>query len=123
MSAVSRKLIPASSAASTTDAVAAASSRPPKLLQPSPTTDTSSDPILRVSIANPSPGKELIHAEPQRTQRRSHGGTLRLFVRLPFPSPQLVEPAQCGRLPGGDADHAERREPAEEHRVHRPQQP
>ena len=41
MSAVSKNVIPASSAASTTAAVAARSSRHPKLLQPSPTRETS----------------------------------------------------------------------------------
>src|SRR3954463_7945394 len=50
MSAVSKKLMPASSAASTTAPVAASSMRPPKLLQPMPTTDTSRLPIARVSI-------------------------------------------------------------------------
>src|SRR5438128_7495332 len=45
--------MPASTAALTTAAVAAASSRPPKLLHPTPTTDTSSDPIRRVSILLP----------------------------------------------------------------------
>src|SRR2546423_152633 len=50
ISAVSRKLIPASSASRTTLDVASASSLPPKLLQPRPTTDTSSDPTFRLSI-------------------------------------------------------------------------
>src|SRR4051812_41494707 len=50
MSAVSKKLMPASSAASTTALVAASSMRPPKLLQPMPTTDTSRLPIGRVSM-------------------------------------------------------------------------
>src|SRR5579885_298842 len=48
MSAVSRKVTPASSAASTTRRVASSSRRPPKLLHPSPTTATSSGPSLRV---------------------------------------------------------------------------
>src|SRR6478735_3287251 len=47
MSAVSKKLTPASSAARTTVSVALASSRGPKLLHPRPTTDTSSAPIRR----------------------------------------------------------------------------
>src|SRR6478752_1586828 len=51
MSAVSKKLMPSSSAASTTACVAARSMRPPKLLQPRPTTDTASCPIIRVSTA------------------------------------------------------------------------
>src|SRR5688572_17640288 len=50
MSAVSKKLMPASSAALTTRSVAAASMRIPKLLQPRPTTETRSDPIERWSI-------------------------------------------------------------------------
>src|SRR4029453_11484191 len=41
MSAVSKKVTPASSAAPTTSAVARRSRRRPKLLQPSPTTETS----------------------------------------------------------------------------------
>src|SRR5436309_26810 len=50
MSAVSKKLMPSSSAASTTAFVAAASMRPPKLLQPIPTSDTERLPIARVSM-------------------------------------------------------------------------
>src|ERR1043166_7165564 len=42
--------MPASRAAWTTLAVASASRRPPKLLQPTPTTVTSKDPIRRVSM-------------------------------------------------------------------------
>src|SRR5437773_6040517 len=42
--------MPESIAASMTFALASASMRQPKLLQPSPTTETSSDPILRVCI-------------------------------------------------------------------------
>src|ERR1700692_1594804 len=58
MSAVSKSVTPASSAASTTDLVAAASIRPPKLLQPRPTTDASRPAMERVCIdpAWPSPG-------------------------------------------------------------------
>src|SRR5579872_6621067 len=50
ISAVSRKLTPASSAACTTLAVASASRRQPKLLHPRPTTETCSEPILRFSM-------------------------------------------------------------------------
>src|SRR6266545_6510776 len=53
MSAVSKKLLPAASAASTTFFVAAASRRQPKLLQPRPATETSSDPIRLVSTVLP----------------------------------------------------------------------
>jgi hypothetical protein len=49
MSAVSKKLIPASRAASTTFAVVAASMRQPKLLHPMPTTETLRDPMFRCS--------------------------------------------------------------------------
>src|SRR5687768_16043622 len=42
--------MPASIAASTTRCVAAASIRPPKLLHPSPTSETSRLPIFRVSM-------------------------------------------------------------------------
>src|SRR5450432_3972900 len=48
MSAVSRNVTPTSSAASTTARVAASSIRPPKLLQPRPTTLTFSGPRFRV---------------------------------------------------------------------------
>src|ERR671936_1874363 len=51
MSAVSRNVTSASSAASTTAVVPAWSTRRPKLLQPRPTTDTSSGPSARVRIA------------------------------------------------------------------------
>src|SRR5437870_3121458 len=54
MSAVSKKLMPASNAAETTAAAASASMRMPKLLQPRPTTVTSSVPILRVCTAGSS---------------------------------------------------------------------
>src|ERR1700722_11827354 len=50
MSAVSKKLMPASSAAPTTAAVSSRPMRMPKLLQPSPTTLTFNEPIVRVSI-------------------------------------------------------------------------
>ena|SRR5437764_13044305 len=49
MSAVSKKLIPASRAACTTLGDRSSSQRIPKLLHPSPTTVTSSDPSLRIS--------------------------------------------------------------------------
>src|SRR5438874_12348055 len=51
MSAVSKKVMPASMQALTTSAVRSASSRPPKLLQPRPTSDTLSPdfPRLRYS--------------------------------------------------------------------------
>src|ERR1041384_8593219 len=50
MSAVSKKLIPASRAASTTAAAPPAPVRHPKLLHPIPTRETSRDPSLRYSI-------------------------------------------------------------------------
>src|SRR5215831_7012031 len=49
MSAVSKKLMPASMAASTTWAARPPSMRQPKLLQPRPARETSSDPIFRFS--------------------------------------------------------------------------
>src|SRR5919204_3739531 len=54
MSAVSKSVIPTSRAASTTARVPSRSTRPPKLLQPSPTTETSgpSFPNLRVRISS-----------------------------------------------------------------------
>jgi hypothetical protein len=48
VSDVSKNVTPASSAASITANVACSSVRPPKLLQPSPTTVTSSGPSVRV---------------------------------------------------------------------------
>src|SRR5579875_3026229 len=51
MSAVSKRVTPASRAAATTSRLRASSMRPPKLLQPRPTTETSSDPIERVCTA------------------------------------------------------------------------
>src|ERR1700686_226370 len=51
MSAASNRLMPALIAAATTSLVASAPMRHPKLLQPRPTTETSNDPILRVSIS------------------------------------------------------------------------
>src|SRR6185503_17965400 len=51
MSAVSKKVTPASSAASTTRRVPSSSTRRPKLLHPSPRTLTWSEPIVRVSIS------------------------------------------------------------------------
>src|SRR5688572_12015633 len=50
MSAVSKKLMPASRAALTTRSDAAASMRIPKLLQPRPTRETLNDPIERCSM-------------------------------------------------------------------------
>src|SRR5919197_2577915 len=54
MSAVSRSVMPTSSAASTTARVPSRSTRPPKLLQPMPTTETSGppSPSVRVRIAD-----------------------------------------------------------------------
>src|SRR3954463_4579127 len=63
MSAVSKKSIPASSAASTTAVVAAWSMRPPKLLQPMPTTLTSSEPMRRVSMRLSLRGVEALAQE------------------------------------------------------------
>src|SRR5438067_1949261 len=57
MTAVSKKLTLASSAASTTARVPASSTLLPKLLQPTPTTETSSEPMLRVSIVGRSVGR------------------------------------------------------------------
>src|SRR3954469_23223200 len=53
MSAVSKNVTPTSRAASTTARVADSSMRPPKLLQPRPTTVTSRGPSLRVRILRP----------------------------------------------------------------------
>ncbi len=53
MSAVSKKFIPTSSAASITSWLRNSSIRPPKLLQPTPTTETARDPIGLVSTCSP----------------------------------------------------------------------
>ena len=54
MSAVSKRVMPALSAAPTTAAVSLRPMRMPKLLQPKPTALTFNDPIVRVSIGQPS---------------------------------------------------------------------
>src|SRR5262245_21879270 len=87
MSAVSRKITPASSAASTTDAVASGSNRPPKLLQPRPTNATSTDPILRVSMQLPLPlmameGDRHQHPRRERDRRVGNPPLQRHEVRL-----------------------------------------
>src|SRR5580698_2627423 len=56
MSAVSKRVMPASSAAPTTESVSTGPRRPPKLLQPKPTTLTLSEPIVRVSTGHLRPG-------------------------------------------------------------------
>src|SRR4051812_44783142 len=50
MSAVSKNVTPASRAASTTARVPSTSRRPPKLLQPSPTTETSGPALPRLRV-------------------------------------------------------------------------
>lgn len=65
MSAVSKQVIPASSAASTTAAVAGPSRRVPKLLQPRPTAETSSEPMRRVFT--------LVYRSRRRSAVRSAG--------------------------------------------------
>src|SRR2546423_14294146 len=57
MSAVSRSVIPSASAASTTARVPSRSTRPPKLLQPRPTTDTSGPPSPRKRVRMAGHGK------------------------------------------------------------------
>src|SRR5580704_7183802 len=64
MSAVSKRVIPASSAAPTTAAVSLRPMRMPKLLQPRPTTLTFSEPIVRVST-----GVSSLSAGPVRADR------------------------------------------------------
>ncbi len=56
MSAVSKRVMPASRAAPTTASVSLRPMRMPKLLQPSPTTLTLNEPIVRVSIGTLPPG-------------------------------------------------------------------
>src|SRR6266566_6952795 len=72
MSAVSSRVIPASMAASTTERVASASSLRPKLLQPSPATDTSSpeSPSDLYRIALPSPDSDPARHRSYRARRR-----------------------------------------------------
>src|SRR5882757_1438225 len=75
MSAVSNKVTPASIAALTTLAVPAASSRQPKLLQPSPTTETSSEPMRRVFMTREcrTAGGSAIAARRQTRASPAHG--------------------------------------------------
>src|SRR5687767_8275147 len=80
MSAVSKKLIPASRAALRTAAVRSASNRPPKLLHPSPTTETSSDPIRLFSIAPPH-SRAPYRFLPRTVLRRRYRQLLRLRRR------------------------------------------
>src|SRR5437868_924984 len=74
MSAVSKKLIPASSAASITLTVSFSSIRQPKFMQPRPMTETSSEPIFRVSICVPAhvTGRHGI-TDPSHNKSRSLG--------------------------------------------------
>src|SRR5947208_2258818 len=59
MSAVSNSVTPSSSAASTTARVPSRSTRPPKLLQPRPTTETSGPPSPRKRVRMAAHGKDL----------------------------------------------------------------
>src|SRR5262245_16923914 len=77
MSAVSKNVTPASSAACTTASVARSSIRRPKLLHPSPTTDTWREPIARFCMSPWALSGCL--AEPLETIR--HLGSAIAFVR------------------------------------------
>src|SRR5438876_10773507 len=109
MSAVSRKLTPASSAASITARVPSRRTRRPKLLVPSPTTDTcrSEDPSVRlgitsVAIASPRLAPEPLVYQPPRDRQ------WRRDVDLPLAGHRglellAVEPAHVLELAvGGD---------------------
>src|SRR5690349_12680042 len=86
--------MPASSAASTTFWVAASSMRPPKLLQPKPTTDASREPIERVSIAPAWPRSgETGECD---LQRGGVVGLARVRAR------RLAEEQRAGHLVAGD---------------------
>src|SRR5215210_9284299 len=107
MSAVSKKLMPTSSAASTTLLVASASRRGPKLLQPRPITETCRDPIRRVSIALPSPAAIISSAasarkEPDGLQARE-GAPLAGQPEIGGPALSLAGPGEARLGPGGPA--------------------
>src|SRR5215213_5497151 len=83
--------MPASSALLTTAAVASASMRPPKLLQPMPTTDTCNPerPRLRYSM----------RASPRRESPGEASGPLRVYV-TPVQRAGRLPPGRGDRLPG-----------------------
>ena len=90
-SAVSKCVTPASSAAATTSRVAAASSRRPKLLVPSPASETRRTPILRRSMRGLFPAASLAGSSLPSAGRPEHRREAALHVVL-------------GGGPAGDAD-------------------
>src|SRR5687768_11877930 len=88
MSAVSKKVIPASRAASTTALVAASSIRPPKLLQPRPTTVTwsSESPSRRVRTAR----AYRFGSRPPRREGQGAGGAERIAPHVVSAPPAAI---------------------------------
>src|SRR3954453_14205353 len=102
MSAVSKNVTPASSAASTTARVPFSSSRPPKLLQPRPTTVTWRGPSVRVRIAQPYrpdaalPPGCVEHAQPVAV--RDPVDVFGAVARIPECLDELREPGYSAEL-------------------------
>src|SRR5688572_2731940 len=99
MSAVSKSVMPASSAARTTAVLRSSSMRVPKLLQPSPTRETSSDPSFRVSMRRSVPGGWIDRAGSGTQERVDPHGVV-----------EALELPATGRLVGDVGDVAERRD-------------
>src|SRR3954454_5088979 len=104
MSAVSNSVMPASSAACTTSPVRASSMRMPKLLQPSPTTETSSEPMVLVSMPRSMPRSGACRSPRQGMQC---AGVVDVGFTQSGPSPlargrvmKATTPAWCSPLNG-----------------------
>src|SRR4051812_16102457 len=107
MSAVSNSVMPTSRAACTTSAVRASSIRIPKLLQPSPTTETCREPSGRESMAAACP-TGCLHAEGTaseelQAQQHQYGGA---HAGGPVASP-APRGAPQRRHPDGDGDEGD----------------
>ena len=87
-------VMPASSAAFTTSFVAASSIRPPKLLQPRPTTEASSLPMLRVSMPSVCrcPRRSRRTVRPRSLRRRRTGRNTGASDRPAAPAVDRPEP-------------------------------
>src|SRR5687768_13494562 len=101
--------MPASIAASTTAFVCASSIRIPKLLHPTPTTETSRSPSLRISIRVPPPrSSACVRCYPATDERRvtyrlrrdrGRGGLRRLHRRRARRRPPRGDPRALQVLP------------------------
>src|SRR5688572_1654805 len=104
MSAVSRNVTPASSAASITARDAASSIRPPKLLQPRPTTDTSSSDLPRRRVRITGTLVSTVREMAQGGGKKS----LQDVLRSRREAPALLSPAEAAKR-----ESARRREEVE----------